>query len=248
MFRASDNIPYMTPYSSGYPTLKEKRKRNKSSLLSPHVAVPTTNYSRAPDTVKVKSEPRAGQESSILKLVLGDEEGCVCQLTAWRDTAEVWGRYLATSSPHDSRFKPGPSTTVATTTKPPPPDVTLTGSPSLRPPSRTQTCYRTLPTIRTDARLRLDRRLQESGFRVKDDGLVGLWWMPRQAEQTESLESIDLRDCQVLPIVAANVLGVILCHSFAANKRTREWLSVGRQPTQPSHDASSTETKTVKIP
>ncbi|KAI6124752.1 hypothetical protein EDD16DRAFT_1560580 [Pisolithus croceorrhizus] len=46
MFRASDNIPYMTPYSSGYPTLKEKRKRNKSSLLSPHVAVPTTNYVR----------------------------------------------------------------------------------------------------------------------------------------------------------------------------------------------------------
>ncbi|KAI6103640.1 hypothetical protein F5141DRAFT_1007844, partial [Pisolithus sp. B1] len=152
---------------------KRTRTRSTSLLLS--------SQSRAPDTVKVKSGPCAGQESSILKLVLGDEEGCVCQLTAWRDTAEVWGRYgidpeappalargdvvcfeskyLATSSPHDSRFKPGPSTTVATTTKPPPPDVTLTGSPSLRPPSRTQTCYRTLPTIRTDARLRLDRAL-----------------------------------------------------------------------------------------
>ncbi|KAI6106892.1 hypothetical protein F5141DRAFT_984690, partial [Pisolithus sp. B1] len=42
------------------------------------------------DTVKVKSGPRAGQESSILELIFGDEGGCVCRLTAWRDTAEVW--------------------------------------------------------------------------------------------------------------------------------------------------------------
>ncbi|KAI5997695.1 hypothetical protein F5J12DRAFT_785154 [Pisolithus orientalis] len=34
-----------------------------------------------PDTVEVKTGPCAGQEVSILKLLFGDEEGCVCGLT-----------------------------------------------------------------------------------------------------------------------------------------------------------------------
>ncbi|KAI6113312.1 hypothetical protein EDD16DRAFT_1601578, partial [Pisolithus croceorrhizus] len=80
---------------------------------------------------------------------------CPCAWMPLRPRANH-SRYSARSSSHDSRFKPGPSTTVATTTKPPPPNVTLTASPSLRPPSRTQTCYRTPPTIRTDAQLRSD--------------------------------------------------------------------------------------------
>lgn len=46
-----------------------------------------------PDTIKVKKGLDAGKEVSILKMILGDEEGCVCRLTAWRDTAEVWGGY-----------------------------------------------------------------------------------------------------------------------------------------------------------
>ncbi|KAI6124739.1 hypothetical protein EDD16DRAFT_1475007 [Pisolithus croceorrhizus] len=149
------------------------------------------------DTVKVKTGPRAGQEVSILKLILGDEEGCVCRLTAWRDTAEVWGGYgmdsdsppaltrgdvvyfenvLAASSSHDSRFKFGPSTTVATTTKPSPPNVTLTASPSMHPPSRAQICYRTLPTIRTDARLRPDLRLGCSDVAVRRVGILVRWF------------------------------------------------------------------------
>ncbi|KAI6104213.1 hypothetical protein F5141DRAFT_1127955 [Pisolithus sp. B1] len=76
---------------------------------------------------------------------------------------------LATSSFHDSRFKP------ATTTKPCPPNVTLTASPTTLPPSRAQIYYRTLPTTRTDAQLRRDPRLgcsdvamsQKSGVRVE---------------------------------------------------------------------------------
>ncbi|KAI6108278.1 hypothetical protein F5141DRAFT_1122029, partial [Pisolithus sp. B1] len=86
---------------------------------------------------------------------------------------------LATSSFHDSRFKRGPPTTTATTTEPSPPNVTLTASPTMLPPSRAQIYYRTLPTTPTDARLRLDlrsrcsdvtvwrlRTLQKSGVRV----------------------------------------------------------------------------------
>ena len=46
-----------------------------------------------PDTIKVKKGLDAGKEVSILKMILGDEEGCVCRLTAWRDTAELWGGY-----------------------------------------------------------------------------------------------------------------------------------------------------------
>ncbi|KAI6112657.1 hypothetical protein F5141DRAFT_1108982 [Pisolithus sp. B1] len=67
---------------------------------------------------------------------------------------------LATSSFHDPRFKRGPPTTVATRTKPSPPNVTLTASPTMLPPSRAQIYYRTLPTTLTDARLRPDLRLR----------------------------------------------------------------------------------------
>ncbi|KAF5343461.1 hypothetical protein D9758_011848 [Tetrapyrgos nigripes] len=45
-----------------------------------------------PDTIRTKKGPDAGKEISILKMVLGDEEGNVCKLVAWREIAEVWGR------------------------------------------------------------------------------------------------------------------------------------------------------------
>ncbi|KIO04234.1 hypothetical protein M404DRAFT_1000744 [Pisolithus tinctorius Marx 270] len=149
-----------------------------------------------PDTVKVKTGPCAGQEVSILKLILGDEEGCVCRLTAWRDTAEVWGGYgmdpdsppalargdvvhfeniLATFS-HDPRPRPGTTTTTTTTSKPSSPNVTFTASPSMRPASRAQICYRTLPTARTDARLRPDLRLGGSDAAVRRVGVLVKWF------------------------------------------------------------------------
>ncbi|KIK19589.1 hypothetical protein PISMIDRAFT_13537 [Pisolithus microcarpus 441] len=86
---------------------------------------------------------------------------------------------LATSSSHDnSRFKLGPSTTVATTTTKPssPSTVTLTASPSMHPPSRAQICYRTLPTTRTDARLRPDLRLGCSDVAVRRVGVLVRWF------------------------------------------------------------------------
>lgn len=44
-----------------------------------------------PDQIRAKQGPDAGKELSILKLILGDEEGNVCKLTAWRTIAEIWG-------------------------------------------------------------------------------------------------------------------------------------------------------------
>ena len=44
-----------------------------------------------PDTIRIKKGSDAGKEVAVLKLILGDEEGCVCKLTAWREVAEDWG-------------------------------------------------------------------------------------------------------------------------------------------------------------
>ena len=44
-----------------------------------------------PDTIHIKKGAEAGKEVSLLKLILGDEEGAVCKLTAWREVAESWG-------------------------------------------------------------------------------------------------------------------------------------------------------------
>lgn len=44
-----------------------------------------------PDAVTIRKGKDAGNQASILKLILGDEDGNVLKLTAWRDVAEMWG-------------------------------------------------------------------------------------------------------------------------------------------------------------
>ena len=44
-----------------------------------------------PDTIRIKKGADAGKEIAVLRLILGDEEGCICKLTAWREVAETWG-------------------------------------------------------------------------------------------------------------------------------------------------------------
>lgn len=44
-----------------------------------------------PDTIRVKRGPDAGKDVSILKMIMGDEEGTICKLTAWREVADAWG-------------------------------------------------------------------------------------------------------------------------------------------------------------
>jgi len=44
-----------------------------------------------PDTVTIRKGQQAGNQVSILKMILGDGDGNVLKLTAWRDVAEMWG-------------------------------------------------------------------------------------------------------------------------------------------------------------
>jgi len=44
-----------------------------------------------PDVIRIKKGANAGNSVGILKMILGDEEGNVCKLTAWREVAEEWG-------------------------------------------------------------------------------------------------------------------------------------------------------------
>jgi hypothetical protein len=44
-----------------------------------------------PDSFRFKKGKDAGKESFVLKMILGDEDGNVCKLTAWREVAQDWG-------------------------------------------------------------------------------------------------------------------------------------------------------------
>jgi len=48
-----------------------------------------------PDTVRQKKGPGAGGEIYVMKLILGDEQGNICKLTAWRDVADEWGNVIS---------------------------------------------------------------------------------------------------------------------------------------------------------
>jgi hypothetical protein len=50
-----------------------------------------------PDTVTIRKGQQAGNQASILKMILGDGDGNILKLTAWRDVAEIWG--IGTDTP-----------------------------------------------------------------------------------------------------------------------------------------------------
>lgn len=52
-----------------------------------------------PDTVTTRKGQHAGDQVSILKMILGDGDGNVLKLTAWRDVAEMWGIGSGTQPP-----------------------------------------------------------------------------------------------------------------------------------------------------
>lgn len=47
-----------------------------------------------PDTIKIRNGRDAGKEVGILRMIVGDEEGKVAKLIAWREVAEMWGGIL----------------------------------------------------------------------------------------------------------------------------------------------------------
>ncbi|KAG1827631.1 uncharacterized protein BJ212DRAFT_1572955, partial [Suillus subaureus] len=123
-----------------------------------------------PDTVRVKKGLDAGKEVSVLKMILGDEDGSVCKLTSWRDVADAWGAlgvkrgdiiYL------ESTYRIAPAIALRSS-------ITLTASPYNKPTA--EICFRTMPYTREDNRLRPDLRLGESDAAVKKVAALAKWF------------------------------------------------------------------------
>ncbi|KAG2036520.1 hypothetical protein BDR03DRAFT_921475 [Suillus americanus] len=123
-----------------------------------------------PDTVRVKKGLDAGKEVSVLKMILGDEDGSVCKLTAWRDVADAWGAlgvkrgdiiYLESTYHLAPTCEPGSS-------------ITLTASPYNKPTA--EICFRSMPYTREDNRLRPDLRLGKSDAAVKKVAALAQWF------------------------------------------------------------------------
>lgn len=74
----------LTPLSSLCAAAKSGRGSRKVNMLLAALEV------QGPDSVRAKKGSDAGQQVSILKLILGDDQGSVCKMTAWRDTADAW--------------------------------------------------------------------------------------------------------------------------------------------------------------
>ncbi|KAF8835614.1 hypothetical protein BDN67DRAFT_912751 [Paxillus ammoniavirescens] len=160
----------VTPLSSLYVAARSGKGSRKINVLLAALEV------EGPDSIRIKKGVDAGKEVSILKMILGDEEGLICKLTAWREIAETWGGfgpslglkrgdilYLeSTSSPYVmASWETGSS-------------ITLTASPYNKP--STEICYRTMPYTHEDNRLRPDLRLGQSDAAVKKIAALVRWF------------------------------------------------------------------------
>ncbi|KAI0364441.1 hypothetical protein BV20DRAFT_974455 [Pilatotrama ljubarskyi] len=134
-----------------------------------------------PDSIRIKKGPEAGKEIALLKLILGDESGGICKLTAWREIAEDWGGLNPeVSAPSVKKgdivllenvltsWEPEQGGTMATI------PISLSASPQLK--SKMEICYRTLPSVPQDARLRPDLRLGLSDAAVRKVASVVRWF------------------------------------------------------------------------
>ncbi|OSD04101.1 hypothetical protein PYCCODRAFT_176577 [Trametes coccinea BRFM310] len=129
----------------------------------------------------LKKGPDAGKEVSLLKLILGDESGGICKLAAWREIAEDWaGLNPEVSAPSVKKgdivllenilasWEGERGSTTATI------PVSLSASPQLK--SRMDICYRTMPSVPQDARIRPDLRLGLSDAAVRKVASVVRWF------------------------------------------------------------------------
>ncbi|EIW74002.1 hypothetical protein CONPUDRAFT_147964 [Coniophora puteana RWD-64-598 SS2] len=124
-----------------------------------------------PDTIHLKRGIDTGTEVSILKLVLGDEDGSICKLTAWRDVAETWG-----GSGDAPGLKRGDVVYIENLRAAcdPGSSVVLTASPYNKPVL--EICYRTMPYTHEDRRFRPDLRLGASDAAVRKVATLVDWF------------------------------------------------------------------------
>jgi hypothetical protein len=140
-----------------------------------------------PDAVRIKKGLDAGKEVSVLKMILGDEEGSVCKLTAWRDVADAWGAlgvkrgdiiYLESMcTAHLIVFVETISMIYhpdLTPTRELGSSITLIASPYNKPTA--EICFRTMPYTQEDHRLRPDLRLAQSDAIVKKVATLARWF------------------------------------------------------------------------
>ncbi|KAH7921051.1 hypothetical protein BV22DRAFT_756451 [Leucogyrophana mollusca] len=124
-----------------------------------------------PDTIKIKKGADAGNEVAILKMILGDEEGSVCKLTAWRDVAEVWGGSSASPALKRGDILYFENVTASWDEGT---SITLTASPYNKPSA--EICYRTMPYTHEDKRLRPDLRLGNSDATIRKVAALVKWF------------------------------------------------------------------------
>lgn len=142
-----------------------------------------------PDSIRIKKGVDAGKEVSILKIILGDEENNVCKLTAWREVAEEWGGCITDTEGakrgdvvylqseqlallFNSQMLNDFVGVMATCE--PATSITLTASTYLK---STQTiCYRTMPFMLQDGKLRPDLRLAISEPCVRKVSGIVRWF------------------------------------------------------------------------
>ncbi|KAJ7123172.1 hypothetical protein C8R44DRAFT_785468 [Mycena epipterygia] len=124
-----------------------------------------------PDSFRFKKGKDAGKESFVLKMILGDEDGNVCKLTAWREVAQDWG-----GAGDEVGAKRGDILllTDVMAAFEPSTAVTLTASPWQKP--KLEICYRTMPYTHEDQRLRPDLRLGFSDASVRKVAAVVRWF------------------------------------------------------------------------
>ncbi|KAF8610180.1 hypothetical protein BDV93DRAFT_430371 [Ceratobasidium sp. AG-I] len=111
-----------------------------------------------PDPITTK----AGVETHLMRLVVGDDDGAVGKITAWGETALEWG-----GAKRMQGLRRGDvvllSDVLVTSTPPDPP--TLSASPRYN--SGIQLCYRTVVRTDQDSRLQPDLRLGETDACVR---------------------------------------------------------------------------------
>ncbi|KAI0747713.1 hypothetical protein C8Q80DRAFT_691478 [Daedaleopsis nitida] len=123
-----------------------------------------------PDYIRIKRGPDAGKEVALVKMILGDESGGICKLSAWREVAEDWaGVNFDVPTPRTKKGDIVLLENVLITWEPEQNDnagvVPISGSASPHLKSKLEICYRALPSVSEDARLRPDLRLGDAVVR-----------------------------------------------------------------------------------
>ncbi|KAF7968833.1 hypothetical protein HWV62_29242 [Athelia sp. TMB] len=128
-------------------SLSSLRTRGKGAGQKVAVLLATLEV-EGPDTIRIKQGKDAGKEVSLLKMILGDEDGNVCKLTAWREIADAWGGNGAAPGVkrgdivyiENLSFSSDPTSSLS-----------LSASPYLH--SKLDICYRMMPYTHEDKRL-----------------------------------------------------------------------------------------------